>query len=408
LRQKLARFNTNEFAGLLLEILKESKRRYYNTQSSESSKKSSLNRKLNKLQQPQDDILEDDDPLYDKVPSDEDYASVASESSSIFESIKMKPNSNKQNEDSSERKNGISSPLTLSLSSSPINHASAISKSNKNTPSPSKFVSKEHKVLLTNFDKPPAYFNQQQQLPPPTTTQANQQTQSNNQQSSLVANAESALNSIINSLNQIDYSHLNPNQSQSTMHESKLSDLNNIDNSSQSTNKVILSELKNENELMQAMVNFYSLIFIYFSSCLIDISKFYFEKIERLMEENAQLRAEKMLLAATATVESNQLPIQMSNSKTTDEINLYSTVKNKKFNNFKEKYLLNNNIIEPSNINGFVTKSNGVNGNSKKKQTQLANSELFYVPMQQMTKSSNINYNLKEDINENDRFNFEQ
>jgi len=141
---------------------------------------------------------------------------------------------------------------------------------------------------------------------------------------------------------------------------------------------------------------------------LIDISKFYFEKIERLMEENAQLRAEKMLLAATATVESNQLPIQMSNSKTTDEINLYSTVKNKKFNNFKEKYLLNNNIIEPSNINGFVTKSNGVNGNSKKKQTQLADSELFYVPMQQMTKSSNINYNLKEDINENDRFNFEQ
>lgn len=89
--------------------------------------------------------------------------------------------------------------------------------------------------MLTNFDKPQNYQQQQ---------------------SSLVANAESALNSIINSLNQIDYSHLNsnPNQSQSTLHESKLSDLNNIDSSTQSTNKIVLNELKNENELMQAMV----------------------------------------------------------------------------------------------------------------------------------------------------------
>ena len=126
------------------------------------------------------------------------------------------------------------------------------------------------------------------------------------------------------------------------------------------------------------------------------------------MEENAQLRAEKMLLAATATVESSQPSSQISNSKTYDEINLYSTVKNKKFNNFKENYLLNNNIIEPCNSNGFANKFNGIHGSNKKKQIQSTDSELFYVPMQQLTKSSNINFNFKEDINENDRFNFEQ
>lgn len=232
MRQKLARFNTNEFTGLLIEILNESKRRYYNNQSNESSKKSSLNRKLAK----QEDILEEDDPLYDKVPSDEDYASVASESSSIFEPT-PKTKSTKQSNDSSNetanKKNDLSSPLTVSLSSSPINRSA------KNTPSPSstKFCNKEHKVLHTNFDKPPAYFSQQQQS-----------------QQTLVAHAESALNSIINSLNQIDYSHLNSNQSQSTLHESKLSDLNNVDNVSNSASKMLLTELKNEKELMQAMV----------------------------------------------------------------------------------------------------------------------------------------------------------
>ena len=60
--------------------------------------------------------------------------------------------------------------------------------------------------------------------------------------------------------------------------------------------------------------------------------------IERLMEENAQLRAEKMLLAATTTVESSTSSILLINSKTEDQINLYSTVRNKKFNNFEENF----------------------------------------------------------------------
>jgi hypothetical protein len=240
----LARFNSNEFAGLLLEILNESKRRYYNQSlndnvnsngsSESSSKKNSLTRNNTNNKQggtKRDDILEEDDPLYDKVPSDEDYASVASESGSIFESNGNKITKQHQQQQQQTTPKKTEDPLTVSLNSSPT-------KSNKNTPSPSsatKFVSKEHKVLLTNFDKPQNYQQQQ---------------------SSLVANAESALNSIINSLNQIDYSHLNsnPNQSQSTLHESKLSDLNNIDSSTQSTNKIVLNELKNENELMQAMV----------------------------------------------------------------------------------------------------------------------------------------------------------
>lgn len=135
------------------------------------------------------------------------------------------------------------------------------------------------------------------------------------------------------------------------------------------------------------------------------------------MEENAQLRAEKMLLSATTTQESSQPSSQMSNSKTTDEINLYSTVKNKKFNNFKENYLLNNNIIESpngnGNGNGFAagkTNGLGINGSGSKKKPiqQHTDNEMFYVPVQQLTKSPNINYNFKEDINENDRFNFEQ
>jgi hypothetical protein len=99
--------------------------------------------------------------------------------------------------------------------------------------------------------------------------------------SSLVANAESALNSIINSLNQIDYSHYDSSTSSnkkqiSPQHSNKkvVHDLN-------------MDELRSENELMQSM-------------------------IERLMEENAQLRAERMLLA--------------SSHKNDD---LYATVRNK-------------------------------------------------------------------------------
>ena len=57
--------------------------------------------------------------------------------------------------------------------------------------------------------------------------------------SSLVANAESTLNSIINSLNQIDY-----NSPQHT-------------DAQNSNERDVLNELKSENELMQAMVLFY-------------------------------------------------------------------------------------------------------------------------------------------------------
>ena len=91
----------------------EATRRFYNNQWNESSKKSSLNRKQIK----QEDILEEDDPLYDKVPSDEDKASVASESSSIFESCKI---TKCKKQSSNDKLKDISSPLTVSLSSSPM------------------------------------------------------------------------------------------------------------------------------------------------------------------------------------------------------------------------------------------------------------------------------------------------
>ena len=89
--------------------------------------------------------------------------------------------------------------------------------------------------------------------------------------------------------------------------------------------------------------------------------------IERLMEENAKLRAEKMLLEATNIVESSTSSTLLINTKREDQINLYSTVKYKKFNNFKENFAFNNNKT--------VTKAS--NGNKKP-----TDNDLFYVPIQ--------------------------
>ena len=50
------------------------------------------------------------------------------------------------------------------------------------------------------------------------------------------------------------------------MHDLEKSDLNNIDNSS--SNKIILNELKNENELMQAMVIKFIFHILVFHGCL--------------------------------------------------------------------------------------------------------------------------------------------
>ena len=87
---------------------------------------------------------------------------------------------------------------------------------------------------------------------------------------SLVASAESTLNSMINSLNQIDYSHLDGFSAQ-TVSSSPQKFANQNPNAT-----LNIDELRSENELMQSM-------------------------IERLMEENAQLRAEKMLLTSTVS-----------------------------------------------------------------------------------------------------------
>jgi G protein-coupled receptor kinase interactor 2 len=92
LRQKLARFNSNEFACLLIEILVETKWRYEQIDAATGGGKSSdLKTKNNNgkshTNNDNDDFEEDEDgdengePLYDRVPSDEDYASVASEPS---------------------------------------------------------------------------------------------------------------------------------------------------------------------------------------------------------------------------------------------------------------------------------------------------------------------------------------
>ena len=259
-----------------------------------------------------DEQLDEDDPLYDKVPSDEDYASVASESSS-FES-KKKPNFGDLNK-----------PLAINLSS-PVHMSDQTksSRSNKATPSPS---NSKLKVLTTNFDRPPANFS------------------SNGQPaSSLVANAESTLNSIMNSLNQIDYSHLNQ-ADQSSPHEHRQADpysrerLNHI-NLNEAPYKTSYTELKEENSLMQEMVSFY------FYKTLFDEINFNIlkKKIGRLMEENAQLRAEKMITTTNVT---NNISQNINNFYPSEQMGLYSTVKNKKFNLLKDHLVLNSHGNQP-------------------------------------------------------------
>ena len=126
---------------LLVEILTESKRRYYqfDTKTHETGAKLAL-------KEEDEDFLEEDDPLYDRVPSDEDYASVASESSSCTP-VESKKRSKKYDK-------GIDqSPLSLNCNhTSPVDiNTSRSARSNKTTPSPS---SSKLKVLTTNFDKP--------------------------------------------------------------------------------------------------------------------------------------------------------------------------------------------------------------------------------------------------------------
>ncbi|RNA03283.1 ARF GTPase-activating GIT2-like isoform X1, partial [Brachionus plicatilis] len=248
LRQKLARFNSYEFSGLLIEILYEYERRYL---SLFESPRKEVN---NSIEDVADEDFDDD--LYDKVPSDEDYASVASESESTQTEVKNKSVTTplKLDLNSVQAKNFICSP-TLSASS-----ASSASSPN----------SKLTKILNTKFEKAPQHI-----------------------QSSLVANAESALNFIMNSLNKID---LNNSAGTPTHGKSPISPQINTE----------LSEIRSENNLMKSM-------------------------IERLMEENAQLRAENMHLQTNSNAESvknqttNFISQNINNYYSND--NLYSSVK---------------------------------------------------------------------------------
>ncbi len=270
---------------LLIEILTESKRRYYQF---DTLKPHETSKNIKEL----DNLIEDlEDPLYDKVPSDEDYASVASESSCNM-AVESKKKSKLIRPDQSFN------PLSIKTSKSPTKNT---------TPSPS---SSKTKVLTTNFDKP-AYLN----------TIANK---ANNP--ALIANAESALNLIMNSLNQIDYSHLGSplKQTNNTSHSPDIYSKERLNHVSPEMNSAIVSDLKNlkeENNLMQAM-------------------------IERLMEENAQLRAEKMITAVNPGVVSSNISENIKNvflasNQTSPETDIYSTVRNKKFNQLRDSFNTN-------------------------------------------------------------------
>ena len=219
------------------------------------------------MKQLNDDSI-DDDPLYDKVPSDEDYASVASEppTSAAQQSLLFKntpifktPILNINTPSSSNPVSTINSPNNLNPELLQISN----SKSQLNP----KVISKEIKIVefKTNFEK-------------------------------------------INSLN-------------TTPVLSNSSGLKFVNNNQEiSKNKAIdvdrkaLAELQNENELMKSMIN-------------------------SLMEENAQLRADKML-------------ISMNNNGLYNEDNtgLYSTV-NKKPSSSKIVLATNNSPLKSFNLN---------------------------------------------------------
>jgi hypothetical protein len=105
-------------------------------------------------------------------------------------------------------------------------------------------------VLTTNFDKPNFSGSSGAIQPTP-----------HNPASTLVANAEHALNSIMNSLNNIDYSHLNqPGSSCSQQLGSPTATQPGDLYSRERLNRVAdarheFNELKEENCLMQAMVS---------------------------------------------------------------------------------------------------------------------------------------------------------
>ena len=62
------------------------------------------------------------------------------------------------------------------------------------------------------------------------------------------------------------------------------------------------------------------------------------------MEENAQLRAEKMITTTNVT---NNISQNINNFYPTEDVSLYSTVKNKKFNMLKDHLVLSSHSNQP-------------------------------------------------------------
>ncbi|XP_014769566.2 ARF GTPase-activating protein GIT1 [Octopus bimaculoides] len=85
-RQKLARFNPREFVTLIIDILSDAKRRQMGTTASiiinpkEPSKFYTFHLCICHLKTSSSSILDDDEPLYDSVASDEDYSSIDTQS----------------------------------------------------------------------------------------------------------------------------------------------------------------------------------------------------------------------------------------------------------------------------------------------------------------------------------------
>jgi hypothetical protein len=360
----LARFNLQEFSNLLIEILVDSQRRYNLLQAkfddhTEDYELQETNNNTNNEDTHNNNAGDDNDnDIYDQVPSDEDYASVASDSSDRPTTNKKKSTpknkhyvnidnlstayNDSKNIKTNEKRSHSESPLkvattqasnsqndqqqlklyspqlsssttSLSLKSpSKIMLLTSPNQSHNNSSSPSKY----HKILNTKFDKLPSNF-----------VHNNDNNNTSNHQryemfapalgnvavaSSLVANAESTLNSIINSLNHFDYPPSNSNTN------NIVQSIGVVNSAAKSpTSNKVFKELKNENDLMKSM-------------------------IERLIEENAQLRAEKMMLnSSTNTTTTSINPIinttnyitqNVHNHYKTEEMNLYSSVSSLKKN----------------------------------------------------------------------------
>jgi hypothetical protein len=194
------------------------------------------------------EVTSSDYPTLEKKQRDENnHSTKRSQSESPLKHVSQQMDQQQAKSAAAAANSNLYSSPPLSSSSSPLSTRSP----KNNTPSPSHAA--KCKILTTKFDKPVACGS---------SSLTGKDFNSVAASSSLVANAESALNSIINSLNQIDYSHLGAAPQQQQQQQQPTSNVGSLTKAA-SFRENGLNELKSENDMMKAMVS----VFFFFYFC---------------------------------------------------------------------------------------------------------------------------------------------